>query len=353
MVREAASKSDRHSKDPKSSVRAPAKKQGGGGKFTLGKDGDYSGGATVDSKDPNYDPDEKRIDPDDGQAYTFSALSLFYKGKYNKQACAEYWEYECTAVKRKGKARSKEAAPAGPTLAESVAQVRPKAKVKAKAKPDLEPRLPRRERQERLTDEDLEPNGPLAAKIAAVIPYFPYKKVDKFYDIQGLLNHPKLLNSMCEVMARRFRKLGITKIAAFEARGFLFTPVAIKLGVPFLMLRKAGKMPNTISSAPYTKEYEGVDTICVQKGAIVKGDKVALIDDLVATGGTLCAGIELVKACEAEVTECTCMVEIKFLKGRDRCIAAGAKDVWGFIPEDLLTTAAELPADYTDDGAAH
>jgi len=345
MVRKAADKSDRHSKDPKSSVRAPAKKQGGGGKFTIGKDGDYSGGATVDSRDPNYDPDEKRVDPDDGQAYTFSALAAFYKGKFNKQAIAEYWEYECTPVKRKGKAKAK-AAPAGPTLAESAAQAKPKAKakVKAKAKP---------EGRGRLTEEDLEPNGPLAAKIAAVIPYFPYKKLDKFYDVQGLLNHPRLLNDMCEVMARRFRKLGITKIAAFEARGFLFTPVAIKLGVPFLMLRKAGKMPNTISSAPYTKEYEGVDSICVQKGAIVKGDKVALIDDLVATGGTLCAGIELVKACEAEVTECTCMVELKFLKGRDRCIAAGAKDVWGFIPEDLLTTAAELPADYVDDGAPH
>lgn len=201
--------------------------------------------------------------------------------------------------------------------------------------------------------EDLENDGPLAKEVAAVIPYFPYKKIDRFYDIQGLLKHPRLLDAVCVVMARRFGKLGVTKILGFEARGFLFTPVAIKAGVPFIMLRKAGKMPNTISSAPYTKEYEGLDKMCIQKGAVVPGDKVALIDDLVATGGTLCAGIELVKACGAEVVECSCMVELKALKGRDRCLKAGAKDVWGFISEDLLTTKAELPDDYVDDGAAH
>jgi len=82
----------------------------------------------------------------------------------------------------------------------------------------------------------------------------------------------------------------------------------------------------------------------------VPGDKVILIDDLVATGGTLCAGIELVKACKAEVTECSCMVELKALNGRDRCLKAGAKDVWGFISEELLTLKAELPEDYIDDG---
>merc|ERR1712086_437442 len=112
-------------------------------------------------------------------------------------------------------------------------------------------------------------------------------------------------------------------------------------------------MPNTISSAPYTKEYEGLDVMCVQKGAITKDDKVILIDDLIATGGTLCAGIELMKACEAEVTECSCMVELKVLKGRDRCLKAGAKAVWGFISEDILNVKAALPDDYKDDGAAH
>jgi adenine phosphoribosyltransferase len=201
--------------------------------------------------------------------------------------------------------------------------------------------------------EEIELDGEFAKKVAAVIPYFPFKKIERFYDIQGLLNHPELFDEVCTVMARRYTKMGVTKVVGFEARGFLFTPVALKMGVPFIMLRKAGKMPNTISSTPYTKEYAGVDTMCIQRGAVKEGDKVLLIDDLVATGGTLCSGIELIKACGAEITECGCMVELKFLKGRDRCIAAGAKGVWAFMSEEILTTKAALPAEYVDDGEAH
>merc|ERR1712190_474129 len=104
-----------------------------------------------------------------------------------------------------------------------------------------------------------------------------------------------------------------------------------------------------ISSAPYTKEYAGNDIMCVQKGAIEKGDKVILIDDLIATGGTLCAGIELMKACEAEGTECSCMIKLKALNGREKVLKAGAKDVWGFMSEDLLQAKPDLPADYVDD----
>jgi adenine phosphoribosyltransferase len=95
-------------------------------------------------------------------------------------------------------------------------------------------------------------------ELAAVIPYFPYKKLDRFYDVQGLLRHPALFQKACDTMAGRCKEMGITKVAGFEARGFLFTPVAVRLNVPFIMLRKTGKMPNTVSSAPYTKEYEGV-----------------------------------------------------------------------------------------------
>merc|ERR1712179_897521 len=135
-------------------------------------------------------------------------------------------------------------------------------------------------------------NGPLAKEIAAVIPHFPYKKMEKFYDIQGLMSHPKLFNAVCAVMAKRYRKRGVTKLVAFEERGFLFSTVFIKLGVPFVLLRKDGKMPNAISSVPYAKAYPHVDNLCVQKGLIEEGDKVVLIDDIIATGGTFCAGIE-------------------------------------------------------------
>merc|ERR1719507_2331317 len=186
----------------------------------------------------------------------------------------------------------------------------------------------------------MDSNGPLAKEIAAAIPYFPYKKLEKFYDVQGLLRHPKLFNAVCAVMAKRYRKMGVTKLCAFEARGFLFATVSIKLGVPFVMLRKDGKMPNTISSAAYTKEYTGLDIepVCVQKGLIVEGDKVILIDDIIATGGTACAGVELMKAYGAEVLECGCLIEMRALKAREKILKAGAKKVWGFILEELLTT---------------
>mmetsp|Transcript_35819 Transcript_35819/g.65024 ORF Transcript_35819/g.65024 Transcript_35819/m.65024 type:complete len:337 (-) Transcript_35819:274-1284(-) len=330
---------ERRSQDPKSSVKQIPKKSGGGGKYTFGQAGDeYYAEWEADY----YDPEEKRIDPADGAAYTWDELSEFYKGKFKKKALEEYWQNECTVKKKKGSKTGdswKAKAASGPTPAESLTKANSKDKSKPQGK--------------RLAADDLETDGPLAKEIAAIIPYYPYKKLDRFYDVGGLLAHPKLFNAMCAVMAKRYRKLGVTKILGFEARGFLFTPVAIKLGVPFVMLRKAGKMPNTISSGPYTKEYEGVDEMCVQKGAVVKGDKVVLIDDLIATGGTLCAGIKLMEACEAEVTECSCLVELKALKGRDKCLKAGAKAVWGFISEDILNTKAELPEGYVDDGKAH
>lgn len=341
MVRdETGDRKERHTGDPKSSVRQPPKKSGGGGKYAVGKLGDASGGGFYDIADPNFDPDEKRIDPEDGVAYKFDQLAAFYKGKFNKQAVREYWEYECTQVKRQHRVKAKEGL-GGPSVMESAELLASQKKMKqSKAKQE----------GKRLSPEDMDSNGPLAKEIAAAIPYFPYKKLEKFYDVQGLLRHPKLFNAVCAVMAKRYRKMGVTKLCAFEARGFLFATVSIKLGVPFVLLRKDGKMPNTISSAPYTKEYQGLDSICVQKGLIEEGDKVVLIDDLVATGGTLCAGIELMKACKAEVLECGCMIELKALGGREKCLKAGAKEVWGFISEDLLTNKAELPDGYVDDG---
>lgn len=109
----------------------PPEKAGGGGKYTMGKPGDQSGGAFFDTKDPNFDPDERRIDPEDGVAYKFKELAEFYKGKFNKQTIAEYWEYECTAIQRKGKKKSEPETTVvvkGPSLAASVAAAKPKAR---------------------------------------------------------------------------------------------------------------------------------------------------------------------------------------------------------------------------------
>merc|ERR1719219_1966562 len=115
----------------------------------------------------------------------------------------------------------------------------------------------------------------------------------------------------CSAMAARYRSMKVDSVGGFDARGFLFTPVAIKLGVPFFMLRKGGKMPNTIRSGGYETEYDKKDGLCIQRDAVRSGERIVLLDDLIATGGTLCAGIELVKQLGGEVVECGCLVQLK------------------------------------------
>ena len=96
---------------------------------------------------------------------------------------------------------------------------------------------------------------PINDRIASVIPYYPFKGIDRFYDIQGLLNHPDLFQSTIDVFVERYRGLAIDRIGGFDARGFVLgPPIALALKVPFFMLRKSNKMPNTISTdSTYTK----------------------------------------------------------------------------------------------------
>jgi len=197
------------------------------------------------------------------------------------------------------------------------------------------------------------PDGPLAKEIAAVIPYYPFKKIDRFYDIGGLLAHPKLFAKVVDVLADRYAAMNVTSIGGFDARGFLFTPVALKLGIPFFMLRKKGKMPNAVAGKAYTVEYGSREGLCIQRNSVKAGDRVVLIDDLIATGGTLAAGVELVKEFGGQVVECGCMAEIKFLKGAEKVKKAGSESVWAFISEEILTVKGELPDGYVDDGEEH
>ncbi len=126
------------------------------------------------------------------------------------------------------------------------------------------------------------------------------------------------------------------------------------------MLRKKGKMPNSISGTEYGKEYAGRDVLTIPRGSIEQGDRVLLIDDLVATGGTLSAGIELVKLLKGVIVECACVVELKQLNARDKLDKLGYKDVpiWALMDESILTLdglkAKDIPTEgYTDDGEAH
>jgi len=159
-------------------------------------------------------------------------------------------------------------------------------------------------------------------------------------------------------MTARFRVKGVTKILGMDARGFILgPPVALALNIPFIMIRKKGKMPNTISSEPYETEYGSREGVCLQRGAVGEGDKVVIIDDLVATGGTLASCATVVKSQGATIVECCCVVELKFfIESRNKLfekLGIGEVPVFGMISEEILTNAAVLDADYKDDGEEH
>ena len=129
---------------------------------------------------------------------------------------------------------------------------------------------------------------------------------------------PEVFNSMIDDMAKRVNDLKIDKIAAIESRGFIFgAPLAAKLGKPFVPVRKPGKLPYKTIRYDYTLEY-GKDAVEMHSDAIVAGDKVLLVDDLLATGGTIEAAANLVKKCGGSVAAFVFAIELDFLKGKQR-----------------------------------
>lgn len=131
------------------------------------------------------------------------------------------------------------------------------------------------------------------------------------------------------------------------------------------MMRKKGKMPNAVSSDDYQTEYGGRSGLTVQKDKIQEGHRVLIIDDLVATGGTLSSAISLVKMLGGKVVECACIVELKMFVDPppDSGLPSRTKlfqdlghheiSIWALISEEILTEQADLPEDYVDDGEEH
>ncbi len=143
----------------------------------------------------------------------------------------------------------------------------------------------------------------------------------KFYDIAPLLGSSALFAETIELMADDIE--GVTKVAAFDARGFLFgVPLAQRLKAGFVMLRKPGKLPGDTDSVAYDLEY-GSDGLELQSGKITAEDRVVLVDDVIATGGTALAGVELVRNTGAEIANFTTLIDLKELGGSQRIIDAG------------------------------
>lgn len=149
------------------------------------------------------------------------------------------------------------------------------------------------------------------------VPDFPKPGI-LFKDITPVLKSPPAMEAVLEFMAERARKLRVNLVAGPESRGFLFgMPLALKLGVGFAPIRKPGKLPWRTRSISYDLEY-GKDTVQVHEDAAGKGDRVLLVDDLLATGGTMAACATLMESLGAEVAACHFMVELGFLEGRTK-----------------------------------
>jgi adenine phosphoribosyltransferase len=149
------------------------------------------------------------------------------------------------------------------------------------------------------------------------IPDWPKKNV-MFRDITTLLKSPEGLKETVDLLYKRYAGKKIDVVVGIESRGFIIgAPLAYLLGCGFVPVRKPGKLPGACESEEYALEY-GTDKIEIHKDAINKGDRVLIVDDLLATGGTMNATRNLVKRLHGEIVECACVVELPDLKGREK-----------------------------------
>ena len=149
------------------------------------------------------------------------------------------------------------------------------------------------------------------------IPDFPKPGI-LFYDISTLLRHADAWQVAMGRLAKMVRAHHPDVLAGIESRGFLLAaPLALKLGCGFVMLRKPGKLPGATVALDYALEY-GADRLEAQADAIEPGQRVVVVDDLLATGGTMAAGIALLRKLGAEVPAAAALIELTFLHGRDK-----------------------------------
>lgn len=149
------------------------------------------------------------------------------------------------------------------------------------------------------------------------IPDFPKPGI-LFYDISTLLMHPGAWQATVDRLAEAVKPHQPDLLAGIESRGFLVAaPLALELGLGFAMVRKNGKLPGETVPFTYDLEY-GTDTIEIQADAVQPGQRVVLLDDLLATGGTMNAAAQLFRKCGGDVRAAACIIELTFLKGRDK-----------------------------------
>ncbi|MGD9823052.1 adenine phosphoribosyltransferase [Desulfobacter sp.] len=149
------------------------------------------------------------------------------------------------------------------------------------------------------------------------IPDWPIKGVI-FRDLTTLMQNPEAFRESCDILYDRYKDKGLDKVVGIDARGFVFGAVlAYRLGIGFVPVRKNGKLPHKTIEQSYSLEY-GEGILEMHEDAVTPGEKVVIVDDLIATGGTVGATVKLVKQLGADLLECAFIVELPDLKGRDQ-----------------------------------
>lgn len=149
------------------------------------------------------------------------------------------------------------------------------------------------------------------------VPDFPKPGI-QFKDITPVLADPRLFAASIDLLAVNWSAGSVDAVAGIDARGFIFAAaVAMKLNAGFVPIRKQGKLPWQTLEESYDLEY-GSNTLAIHADALKAGDRVLLVDDLLATGGTALAASRLIQRLEASVVEVACLVELDFLKGREK-----------------------------------
>ena len=149
------------------------------------------------------------------------------------------------------------------------------------------------------------------------VPDFPKKGI-LFYDITTLLKNAKALRQVMDLLTGKYIDQKIDLVLGVESRGFIFAPLlAYQLGAGFVPVRKSGKLPAESVKATYDLEY-GKDSLEIHKDAIQPGQRVLIVDDLLATGGTAAAVAQMVQQMGGEVVGLTFLVELEFLEGRKK-----------------------------------
>jgi adenine phosphoribosyltransferase len=163
----------------------------------------------------------------------------------------------------------------------------------------------------------MEPNVEELRRAIRDIPNFPKPGI-VFKDITPLLGNGPLFHRTIDILAERYRNKSVDTVLGIESRGFIIgAALAYRLGAGFCIVRKPGKLPYQTHRASYQLEY-GSDTLEVHRDAIKPGARVLIADDLIATGGTAVAACELVSMLGGKVVECAFVIELSFLKGRDK-----------------------------------